>query len=177
MTLQDRLVELSQYGVNFSIANGTFVITIKYDSGWDVIQPEEEGVECYRDDNNTDVYYYTAPISVNIDKLFESIYTTINYNKDIEKKLELFKVKMKELQEVFAAEDLETLKGLEFRFKKKRGKPKKKDIKEKTTENTSDNVKKIDEATEEETGKTEENDKEVEKPSDIDSKISEALNS
>lgn len=176
MTLQDRLVELSQYGVNFSIANGTFVITIKYDKGWDIIQPDEEGVECYRDDNNTDIYYYTAPISVNIDKLFESIYTTINYNKDIEKKLELFKAKMKELQEVFAAEDLETLKGLEFKFKKKRGKPKKKDTKEKSVENETNNTEETDETTEE-SEKTEMNDEEIEKPSDIDSKISEALKS
>lgn len=167
MDLQEKLIELSEYGVSFNVANGNFVIRIKYDKHWTIIQPDGDDIAFYCDESSDSVYYYVASVTTNIEKLFHAIDETIEYNRELEKKVELFKKKMNELQEIFAQEPLETLNTLEFKIKKKKEKQKKeKPLKE---TDTIQNNELPDEEKTEEINKTED-------ISDIDAKISELLN-
>lgn len=169
MDLQEKLIELSEYNVSFNVANGSFVIRIKYDDRWTVIQPDSKDISFYRDDSNDSVYYYVAPITVGIDKMFSAIDETIEYNRELEIKVELFKQKMNELQEIFAQEPLEVLNTLEFKMKRKKEKQKK----DKTNETKKEeNVSEETERTEEMSG----NEEETSKISEIDAKINEVLN-
>ena len=169
MNLQERLIELSKYNITFNVANGNFVIRIRYDEKWDVIEPENKEVSFYRDENDSLLYYYVAPISINIEEIFHAIDETIDYNIELEEKVVFFKQKMAELQEIFAKEPMEVLKTLEFKTKKKKEKVKKEkslekvDDKEETTEV-------IEEKSSESAEKVEE--KEI---SDIDAKINAVL--
>ena len=125
MDLQEKLVELSEYNVSFNVANGNFVVRVKYDGSWTIIQPDGNDISFYRDENDNTVYYYVAPVTVNIEKLFLAIDETIDYNRELEQKIVLFKKKMAELQEIFSQEPLEVLNTLEFKMKRKTAKQKK----------------------------------------------------
>ena len=131
MDLQEKLIELSEYNVNFNVANGNFVIKVKYNDEWSIIKPDNNDIAFYRDENDDSIYYYIAPITISLDKLFLAIDETIEYNRELELKVELFRNKMAELQEIFAQESLDVLNTLEFKVKKKKKKKKKeKNIKE-----------------------------------------------
>ena len=167
MDLQEKLIELSGYGVTFNVANNNFVIKIKYDDNWSIIQPEGNDIAFYRDESNNSVYYYVAPITVSIDKLFSAIDETIEYNQELELKVKLFREKMTELQELFTKESLEVLKTLEFKVKKKRDKIKKSKQTE-IEEEVSEENESVKDAEKEDTV-------EEEKESEIDKKISELI--
>ncbi len=122
MDLQNKLIELSNYNVTFNVANGNFIVRIRYDEKWDVIEPENNKIAFYRDETDNLLCYYVAPISISIDEIFHAIDETIEYNKELEEKVILFNEKMKELQVIFAKEPISVLKTMEFKMKKKKQK-------------------------------------------------------
>lgn len=129
MDLQSKLIELSQYGVGCRIAQGYSLVNICYDDNWKIIRPQNELIEA---DMSDGVFYYCAPVDkVPLEEIFECVEATIEYNMDLKRKMDLFREKAEELQEIFAEEDLETLKSLKFTFPKKKGR-KKKDVQEAT---------------------------------------------
>ena len=133
------LVNLSEYSVGCRIMDGYFLINITYDSNWNVIPPENDKIEFAQKNG---VSYYMALINeVPFNEVFSSIKETIDYNIDLQKKVKLFKTKVDELQEIFAKEDLETLKTITFEYstkkKEKRKYIKKKDIADKKTKNNN----------------------------------------
>ena len=173
MDLQEKLIELSEYGVSFNVASGNFVIKIKYNSNWTIIQPDGNEIAFYRDENDDSVYYYVASVTTSIDKIFFAIDETIEYNRELELKVELFKEKMSELQEIFAQEPLDVLRTLEFKLKKKKEKRKK----EKVVKEKEDDINNIEEVSENEPAvdKNEETEEQEETLSEIDVKINEVL--
>lgn len=175
MDLQEKLIELSEYGVSFNVASGNFVIKIKYNSNWTIIQPDGNEIAFYRDENDDSVYYYVASVTTSIDKIFFAIDETIEYNRELELKVELFKEKMSELQEIFAQEPLDVLRTLEFKLKKKKKKEKTK--KEKVVNEKEDDINNIEEVSENEPAvdKNEETEEQEETLSEIDVKINEVL--
>lgn len=140
MDWEYKLKELSNYNIAFEIRQGYYHISIVYQNGWDIIVPENDYIYL---EKRGDTYHYIASTdSVNINDMFKAIEHTINYNKDLEKKLELFKEKTSELQELFSKETYEKLKTLEFVFpmqKKKTKKVKKKEDTKIETIEVSDN--------------------------------------
>ena len=174
MDLQEKLIELSEYGVSFNVASGNFVIKIKYNSNWTIIQPDGNEIAFYRDENDDSVYYYVASVTTSIDKIFFAIDETIEYNRELELKVELFKEKMSELQEIFAQEPLDVLRTLEFKLKKKK---KEKTKKEKVVKEKEDDINNIEEVSENEptVDKNEETEEQEETLSEIDVKINEVL--
>lgn len=118
--LQEKLVSLSEYGTQFEVAKGMFVIRLKYPTDWSVIQPSDDVVKMYKDEAEVGVYYYTMSIASELSLLFEAIDETIGYNKEMEEKVELFKEMLEKLRGIFAEESIETLKTLEFKMKKKK---------------------------------------------------------
>lgn len=141
MTMQDILIELSDYDVNCQIKNGFFMIGINFDKNWQILSPSNTQIEFV---SQNGVWYYGASLKeVTFDEVFQCIKDTIEYNKDLERRLLLFQEKIDELRQLFKEEDFNKLKTLEFTFKtkeetkkserktnKKKNKPKEKNKKE-----------------------------------------------
>lgn len=124
MNLQDIMVKLAEYSVGCRIMDGYFLINITYKDNWNVIPPENDKIEFAQKNG---VSYYMAMINeVSFDEVFNSIKETIDYNVDLQKKVNLFKAKVDELQEIFAKEDLETLRTIRFIYGVEKSKTKEK---------------------------------------------------
>lgn len=176
MELQERLTELSKYNVSFSVADGKFVIRLQYHRDWTVVQPTDGVIQMFRDEANDTVFYYVAPITTDISEIFAAISETIDYNKELEAKELLFKVKIEELQELFVTESIDTLQTLEFKVKRKKAKVARKAVTEEAAVETDGNQ---DEAIPAESEGQDENiSKKLdnEQLSGIDKKIAEAMN-
>lgn len=120
MNLQEHLLKLSEYNIGLNIYEKNFVIQIYYPNGWIITKPEVKDIIFTQDKNDSNLYYYIAPVSVNINSILDIIYDVINYNKELEEKVTLFKSKIEELKIIFDKERLSVLKTLEFRMKKKK---------------------------------------------------------
>lgn len=136
MTLQDSLKEFAPYNIDIKIMQGWLIVGMTYKKSWQILKPLNELIE---QRENNDRIYYCAPMNqVDADDVFASIRDTINYNIDMEKKVELFQVKVNELQNIFSELDYEELVTVEFKYKKKKKTNKKqsqKAIEEEITEN------------------------------------------
>lgn len=139
MDLQDKIISLAGYGIGFNVYDGNFLVNITYNKNWAVIKPEDKNVKFMRDKDNTDVYYYSVPVDKkdSLQNAFDTIEETIRYNKELEAKVALFKLKLVDLQQVFAEKSLEELQNMEFSFKKKTKTSVKKTTKKKVEKTTS----------------------------------------
>lgn len=137
MTLQDSLKEFAPYNIDIKMIQGWLIVGMTYKKSWQILKPLNELIE---QRENDDRIFYCAPLNqVDADDVFSSIRDTINYNIDMEKKVELFQVKVNELQNIFSELDYEELVTVEFKYKKKKKANKKqsqKAIEEEITENT-----------------------------------------
>lgn len=117
-TLQNQLIKLSEYDVGFKIHDGKFYVGIRYKKGWTIINPTDDVIKFIPDKNKENTYYYTAPVDdgKNLDKIFNEVNTVIDYNKELEEKIALFKIKMEELQKIFAEKPITELNTLSFTF-------------------------------------------------------------
>lgn len=117
MTLNEHLVNLSKYSINFTTVEDYIIISLLFPSKWTINKPLNKNV---RFEKIEERYYYAISISNNVDEVFDVIYDTIKYNKEVEEKTKLFKEKIEELKNIFANENIEVLKKIEFKIKKKR---------------------------------------------------------
>ena len=118
MTLQDSLKEFAPYNIDIKMIQGWLIVGMTYKKSWQILKPLNELIE---QKENGDRIYYCAPMNqVDADDVFVSIRDTINYNIDMEKKVELFQVKVNELQNIFSELDYEELVTIEFKYKKKK---------------------------------------------------------
>lgn len=136
MDLEKKLNEFADYDISFEIKNGFYHISVKYNENWGVLTPENEYIHA---EERNGVYHYIGNMSdVTIEEIFNAIDKTVEYNRDLEKKLELFKTYTTELQKLFAEEKYDVLKTLKFQMKKLKSEKKKKinkaEIKEIETE-------------------------------------------
>lgn len=131
MTLNEQLIRLSSYKINFNIYEGTVIISLEYPKDWTVLEINSSDIQTTSENGRQ---FYWVPLQMDVEKVFELIDETIEYNKDIEAKSELFKQKIDEMRKIFLEEDLQTLRTMEFKMKKKKL-PKKK-----VTEEKEDNI-------------------------------------
>ena len=124
MDIQSTLLELAPYNINFNIYNGNVVVGITYPEKWSVNKPDNKDIVFDKDVQSSNVYYYCAPLSVDMQIIFDYIEATIQYNKELDLKIELYKEKIKELQDIFQEESLDVLKTLSFQLKKPKMKKK-----------------------------------------------------
>lgn len=186
MTLNEQLIRLSSYKINFNIYEGTVIISLEYPKDWTVLQVNSNDIQTTSENGRQ---FYWVPLQTDVEKVFELIDETIEYNKDIEAKSELFKQKIDEMRKIFLEEDLHTLKTMEFKMKKKKL-PKKKvmegkednitevdnvvDNKEKLSENKQEEV--VTESVKEENMVSlEETNSKVKEPTEIDKMIEQAV--
>jgi len=133
MEWENKLKELNEYNVAFEIRQGYYHISIVFQDGWDVILPDNKNI--YLEKRNGIHHYIASTETISINEMFDCIDNTIQYNKDLERKLILFKEKTKELQDIFSKEDYEKLKTIEFTFPKQKKKQKKMKIEKTNTTN------------------------------------------
>lgn len=135
MTLNEQLIRLSSYKINFNIYEGTVIISLEYPKDWTVLEINSSDIQTTSENGRQ---FYWVPLQMDVEKVFELIDETIEYNKDIEAKSELFKQKIDEMRKIFLEEDLQTLRTMEFKMKKKKL-PKKKVTEEKENDITEVN--------------------------------------
>ena len=180
MSLEKRMLEYAKYGISMrttSDANGIeyYAVTIAFNPKWDVVEAQDEKVRCVSQSNNGEYVYFTE-VSNGLECIFSSIEETIEYNEDVEKKIQLLREKIGELQELFANETYEKLQYLTFVISeptKKRGRkpqPKNEPVETKGEENKKDETQT--QVEKEETPTEGENKAEA---SDIDAKIAAAM--
>ena len=137
MTLNEQLIRLSSYKINFNIYEGTVIISLEYPKDWTVLEINSSDIQTTSENGRQ---FYWVPLQMDVEKVFELIDETIEYNKDIEAKSELFKQKIDEMRKIFLEEDLQTLRTMEFKIKKKKL-PKKK-----VTEEKENNITEVNDA-------------------------------
>lgn len=137
MTLNEQLIRLSSYKINFNIYEGTVIISLEYPKDWTVLEINSSDIQTTSENGRQ---FYWVPLQMDVEKVFELIDETIEYNKDIEAKSELFKQKIDEMRKIFLEEDLQTLRTMEFKMKKKKF-PKKK-----VTEEKENNITEVNDA-------------------------------
>lgn len=138
MNLQDKLISLSDYSIGFRTYENNFVISIVYKDDWAIIEPSDNEVKFFKDENKPNTYYYIAKIDKKdgLNNIFSTIDETIMYNKELEEKVELLKEKINELYEFFNTKSIDELKTLEFVVKKGKTNRQKKKPKEETKKET-----------------------------------------
>ena len=124
MNWEEKLRKLSEYDIAFEIKQGYYHISLRYQDNWNVIMPENENI--YVEQRDKICHYIASTDYVTIDEIFKLIDNTIEYNTDLEMKLELFKEKVGKLQELFSTESYKKLKTIEFVFSKQKKTNKKK---------------------------------------------------
>lgn len=137
MSLNEQLIRLSSYKINFNIYEGTVIISLEYPKDWTVLEINSSDIQTTSENGRQ---FYWVPLQTDVEKVFELIDETIEYNKDIEAKSELFKQKIDEMRKIFLEEDLQTLRTMKFKMKKKKL-PKKK-----VTEEKENNITEINDA-------------------------------
>lgn len=137
MTLNEQLIRLSSYKINFNIYEGTVIISLEYPKDWTILEINSSDIQTTSENGRQ---FYWVPLQMDVEKVFELIDETIEYNKDIEVKSELFKQKIDEMRKIFLEEDLQTLRTMEFKMKKKKL-PKKK-----VTEEKENNITEVNDA-------------------------------
>lgn len=132
MNIKERIKKLGAYfnNLNISSENNIIYVHVKFPKGWGCSEVTEHNfnVKCVQDEIPGYFYFY-ADIEVGFDKLFDAIEFNIKFNEEVQAKVELLKCKIEELKDLFEIEDIETLKTLEFKYKKKKEKNSKSKIK------------------------------------------------
>ena len=135
MNWEEKLNELSGYDIAFEVKQGYYHFSLKYPNNWNIIVSENDNI--YVEQRNDVCHYIASTNNAKIDDIFKVINETIEYNTDLEKKLQLFKEKVAKLQELFSVETYQRLKTIEFVFPKQKKTVKKKTKqKEEIVENT-----------------------------------------
>lgn len=124
-SFQERLLNLSPYKAEFKTYGADdkyWVVSVTYPENWSSIEPlKDSGIKMENDKNVHDIYYYIAPMQTDVNEIFDLIDSTIQYNKEIEEKVELLNKKIDELTNLFSNEDIDTLRTIEFKVRRKRG--------------------------------------------------------
>lgn len=133
MNWEEKLKELSSYDIAFEVKQGYYHFSLKYPNNWNIIVSENDNI--YVEQRNDVCHYIASTDNTTIDDIFNVINETIEYNTDLEKKLQLFKEKVAKLQELFSVETYQRLKTIEFVFPKQ-----KKTVKKKTKRTKKEKV-------------------------------------
>ena len=167
----NRLKNYETYGIHLDVADGTYIVSLSFPSSWVISKPKTNNIEVLKSNKQDNLYHYMMLLEYDINDIFDSIDNTINFNNELSLKKALFLKKVDELDDLFHKTSYEQLEKLEFTFseKVKRSKPKKTTTKKKKEEDVI--------CVNEEIEKKEKNivEKVVNKPTDIDKKIEEAL--
>jgi len=113
--IQSKLDSLQPYIVGIRYVQGLQVVDAVFKEGWTV--PESDVIRKELVEEGTNYYmFFTEKEQITFDDLLEYVEGIITINIEKEKKQELFKIKVKELQDIFKKNTLTKLSTLRFKF-------------------------------------------------------------
>lgn len=116
---------LKDYFVSMNKEKGVLYISLRFNEKWQIFDSNSENEGDFSDENikvtkhekeKNLVFFYTNSED-NLPKLFKHIRSVIVYNLELEERLKLLDLKMRELKDIFNETDLSKLKRLDFCFK------------------------------------------------------------
>ena len=113
--LQDRIKAINSYFVGIESYNDALIIRVRYPERWGVYNSNDDTIKVVKSEEAVNEYYYYGDVKdIDLDRIFDLIEETIQMNQDVIKKIELLKVKMNELKELFDTKTLDELNTLKF---------------------------------------------------------------
>lgn len=126
MDLQKNILDLGDYFKEMNIVENIVYILVAFPNKWLISSTIKDNFNVnvtikkdYAKDNKIGYYFYTK-FDDNTDNLFDAIKYTIDFNLQAEEKIKLLLSKVEELKDIFDKEDINTLKTLQFKYKKKK---------------------------------------------------------
>lgn len=120
MDIQKRISNITEYFKGFEIVDKFIVIKVSYKDKWITFPSTDDAIKITIDDNIPNLYFYYGDLTIDYNLYFDLIEKTIKYNLEREDKVTLLFEKVRELKTIFENEDIETLKTLNFNYKKKK---------------------------------------------------------
>ena len=137
MDIKNRIERLGGYfkSVNLAAENGIIYVLVDFPKGWGFSDLTEYNFNVKVVKNEfPGQYYFFAEMEIGFDKIFDAIEFNIKFNEEAQAKVTLLREKIEELKNIFENENINVLKTLEFKLKKKT-----KTIKKNKTELTEKN--------------------------------------
>lgn len=149
VTLQDRIKAIQPYFRGIEVKETLFILRIVYPNRWSAYNREDEIIKAAKSDDNlveNEWFYYADVNDVDLNEMFDLVEETVQTNEEMYQKIELMRVRMEELKELFQEESLEKLKTLQFTFGET-VKPKKRTTRKKNKKNTEEVITPTEEVT------------------------------
>lgn len=121
--MKEKIERLGKYfhSMNVASENNIIYVRVQFPKGWGCSEVTEHNfnVKAVKDEI-PGYFYFFASLEVGFDKVFEAIEYNIQFNEEAQAKVALLKDKIEELKDIFENEDINVLKTLEFKYKKKK---------------------------------------------------------
>ena len=115
MKIQDKLTSLRPYVIGIRYVQNLQIVDAVFKDGWVITESEKVKKEIVDTSQNYHMFY-SEDLQVTIDELLEHVEYIIDFNVEREKKQELLKQKVKELQKIFKDNPLSKLEKLRIGF-------------------------------------------------------------
>lgn len=122
MNIKERIEKLGMYfhSMNVASENNIIYVRVQFPKGWGCSELTEYNYKVKAvDDEIPGYFYFFADMEIGFDKVFDAIEYNIQFNEEAQAKVSLLREKIEELKNIFETEDINVLKTLEFKLKKK----------------------------------------------------------
>ena len=123
MDIKKRIEKIGNYfnSMNLSSENGIIYIRVHFPKGWGCSEVTEHNFNVKSvQDEIPGYFYFFADMEIGFDKVFDAIEYNIQFNEEAQAKVKLLREKIEELKDIFENEDINILKTLEFKYKKRK---------------------------------------------------------
>jgi hypothetical protein len=148
MNIKERIERLGMYfhSMNVAAENNIIYVRVQFPKGWGCSELTEYNFNVKSvTDEIPGYFYFFANMEIGFDKIFDAIEFNIQFNEEAQAKVSLLREKIEELKDIFENEDINVLRTLEFKYKKK--KPKSIKSQKTVTEESKENVEPVSETT------------------------------
>jgi hypothetical protein len=125
MNIKERIERLGMYfnSMNVAAENNIIYVRVQFPKGWGCSELTEHNFNVTAvTDEIPGFFYFFANMEIGFDKIFDAIEYNIQFNEEAQAKVSLLREKIEELKNIFENEDINVLKTLEFKYKKKKPK-------------------------------------------------------
>jgi hypothetical protein len=125
MNIKERIERLGMYfhSMNVAAENNIIYVRVQFPKGWGCSELTEYNFNVKSvTDEIPGYFYFFANMEIGFDKIFDAIEFNIQFNEEAQAKVSLLREKIEELKDIFENEDINVLRTLEFKYKKKKQK-------------------------------------------------------
>lgn len=123
MNIKERIERLGVYfnSMNVAAENNIIYVRVQFPKGWGCSELTEHNFNVTAvTDDIPGYFYFFANMDIGFDKIFDAIEYNIQFNEEAQAKVSLLREKIEELKTIFENEDINVLRTLEFKYKKKK---------------------------------------------------------